>query len=138
MSPTLEDKLAIHELLSRSAYAFDIQDMDMLEACFTEDARFSMRIAGGDLVGPFEGRAAIMTLMTDSIDVQTDVRKHVISNIFFDEGADQPMVTSNLTLISTENGETNVLTAGFYRDTVVKDKDGWRVSNRFIELDRAY
>ena len=138
MSPTLEDKLSIHELLSRSAYAFDIQDLPMLEACFTEDAEFSMRIGGGDLVGPFEGRAAIMTLMADSIDVQTDVRKHVISNIFFDESANQPMVTSNLTLISTENGETKVLTAGFYRDTVVKEDGGWRVSNRFIELDRAY
>jgi len=138
MSPTLEDKLAIHELLSRSAYAFDIQDLPMLENCFTADAEFSMRIGGGDLVGPFEGRKAIMKLMADSIDVQTDVRKHVISNIFFDENGDLPMVTSNLTLISTENGETNVLTAGFYRDTVVRDNDGWRVSNRFIELDKAY
>jgi len=138
MSLTVEDKLAIHELLSRSAYAFDVQDLTMLEACFTAEAEFSMRIAGGDLVGPFVGRPAIMKLFEDSIAVQTDVRKHVISNIFFDETADQPSVTSNLTLISTENGETDILTAGFYRDTVVIDNGEWRVANRFIDLDRAY
>ena len=138
MSLTLEDKLAIHELLSRSAYAFDVQDLTMLEACFTAEAELSMRIAGGDLVGPFVGRAAIMKLFEDSIEVQTDVRKHVISNIFFDETADKPSVTSNLTLISTENGETDILTAAFYHDTVAIDNGEWRVTNRFIDLDRAY
>ena len=138
MSLTVEDKLAIHELLSRSAYAFDVQDLTMLEACFTAEAEFSMRIAGGDLVGPFVGRPAIMKLFEDSIAVQTDVRKHVISNIFFYETGDKPSVTSNLTLISTENGETDILTAAFYQDTVTLENGEWRVANRFIDLDRAY
>ena len=58
MSVSLEDKLAIHELLSRSAYGLDERDTDMLAATFAENANFSMRIGGGDLVGPFETRAA--------------------------------------------------------------------------------
>ena len=68
MSLSAEDKLAIAELLARSAYAFDEQDLEMLEACFTPDAVFSILIKGGDMIGPFEGRDAVMKLYSDSMD----------------------------------------------------------------------
>lgn len=138
MSLTVEQKLAIHELLSRAAYAYDVRDMKMLERCFAKDARFSMRIAGGDLIGPFEGRDAIMELMTGSLNEQTDVRRHVISNIFFDDSSPETTVVSNLTLMATEKGEIQVLTTGVYRDTVVEEGGIWCISQRHIDLDKAY
>ena len=95
MSISLEQKLAIHEMLSRAAYAYDERDVPMLDACFADHASFSMRIARGDLIGPFEGREAIMGLMTGSMEEQTDVRRHVVSNIFFDESANVTTVISN-------------------------------------------
>ena len=97
-----------------------------------------MRIAGGDLIGPFEGRDAVMGLMSGSMDEQTDVRRHVISNLFFDESAEVTTVVSNLTLVATENGKIELLTAGVYRDEVVEEEGAWRVSRRHIELDKAY
>ncbi len=138
MSLSAEEKLAIHELFARWAYAYDERDEAMLADCFTEDADFSMRIAGGDLVGPFEGREAIMVLMTGSMAEQTDVRRHVVSNIFFKSEGDQPEVISNLTLLATENGEIQLLSAGIYRDTVVKQGDSWRLSHRHLDLDKGY
>ena len=138
MSLSVEEKLAIHELLSRAAYAYDERDVGMLEDSFTEDASFSMRIAGGDLVGPFEGREAIMKLMTDSMESQSDVRRHVVSNIFFDESGDSPVAISNLTLMATENGEIQLLSAGVYKDTVVNLDGVWRVSRRHLDLDKGY
>lgn len=139
MSITVEQKLAIHELLARGSYAYDDRDMAMLEDCFTSDASLTMRIAGGDLVGPFAGRDAIMGLMSGSMAEQTDVRRHVISNIFFDESEQEPTVISFLTLIATENGETRLLSAGTYRDTVELDDGGrWRIAKRHIELDNSY
>ena len=60
-------KLAIQELMSRVAYGLDNRDVDMLAGCFATDAAFTMRIAGGDLMGPFENRDGIMKLMTDSM-----------------------------------------------------------------------
>ena len=138
MTLTLEQKLAVHELLGRAAYAYDERDLVMLEDCFSADARFSMRIAGGDLVGPFEGREAIMGLMKGAMEAQTDVRRHVISNIFFDEGAEQPTVVSNLTLVATEDGEIRLLSAGVYRDTVVEQGGRWRVLARHLELDKEH
>ena len=138
MSLTLEDKLAIHELLSRSAYAYDEKQLDMLEACFTADAVFSIRIAGGDLVGPFKGREDIMSLYRSSLETQTDVRRHVVSNIFFERETGNPVVISNLTLMATENGAIKLLTAGIYRDEVEHSADGWRLRNRHLDLDRPY
>jgi 3-phenylpropionate/cinnamic acid dioxygenase small subunit len=138
MSLTLQDRLAIHELLSRSAYGFDEGQLQMLEDCFTEDAVFSIRIAGGDLVGPFNGREEIMGLYRSSIDSQTDVRRHVVSNIFFESEGDDPVVISNLTLMATENGEIKLLTAGIYRDTVRTTTAGWRLLKRHLDLDRPY
>ncbi len=139
MSVTLEEKLAIHELLSKASYAYDARDLDMLAACFTPDATLTMRIAGGDLVGPFDGRDAIMGLMGGSMAEQTDVRRHVVSNIFFDDSADGTAVKSFLTLVATENGETRVLSTGVYHDTVVADDAGaWRLAQRYIELDNSY
>jgi 3-phenylpropionate/cinnamic acid dioxygenase small subunit len=138
MSLSIEDKLAIHELLARWAYAYDERETAMLADCFTENANFSMRIAGGDLVGPFAGREAIMELMTGSLDEQTDVRRHVVSNIFFEAEGDQPRVISTLTLMATENGEIQLLSAGVYRDTVVNEAGVWRLVNRHLDLDKAY
>ncbi|MFT5032276.1 MAG: 3-phenylpropionate/cinnamic acid dioxygenase small subunit [Bacteroidia bacterium] len=138
MSLNLEQKLDIHELLSRAAYAYDEREEQMLAAGFAQDAQFSMRIAGGDLIGPFAGREEIMKLMTGSMAEQSDVRRHIISNIFFDESGDLPMAISNLTLVATENGEIKVLSAGVYRDTVVHEDGQWRVLNRYLELDKPY
>ena len=139
MSMPLEDKLAVHELLSRAAFGYDERQLDMLAACFTPDATFSMRIAGGDLVGPFEGREAIMGLMTSSMESQTDVRRHVISNIFFDtESSDDIEVVSNLTLLATENSNIQLLSAGVYHDRVNKTQDGWQIQHRHLDLDTGY
>lgn len=139
MNLALEEKLAIHELLSRSAYGLDERDVELLASTFAEDARFSMRIGGGDLVGPFETRAGIMQLMTDSMAEQTDQRRHVVSNIFFDgDNNGNPVVVSNLSLIATENSEIQILSAGVYRDVVVKVGGGWEILDRYLELDKPY
>lgn len=138
MSLSVEDKLAIHEMFSRWAYAYDERELDMLRACFSSEANFSMRIAGGDLIGPFEGVDAIMGLMTGAMEEQTDVRRHLISNIFFTQESGNPEVTSNLTLLATENDEIKLLSAGIYRDVLVKEGDTWRILSRHLELDKAY
>jgi 3-phenylpropionate/cinnamic acid dioxygenase small subunit len=138
MSLSLEQKLAIHELLARAAYAYDERDMDALESSFDLHAAMTMRIARGDLIGPFEGRPGIMQLMTNSMAEQTDVRRHVISNIFFESTGEQPVVISNLTLLATQDGVASLLATGVYRDTLVEDSGTWRIRSRHVELDSSY
>jgi len=130
------DKLAIHELLSRAAYSFDERKLDVLEQCFTVDATMLVNITGSGEVGPFEGRETIMKLMSDTLAAQTDVRRHVISNFFFEaEGKKAATVVSSLVVSSVENGEINVIISGIYRDDVVKVGGDWRISHRHLNLD---
>jgi 3-phenylpropionate/cinnamic acid dioxygenase small subunit len=138
MNLSLEQRLPIHELLGKAAYAYDQRDLDLLESCFDIDAVMSMRIAGGDLIGPFEGRDAIMQLMKNSMAEQTDVRRHVVSNIFFESTGEQPVVISNLTLLSTQGGVASLLATGIYRDTVVEEAGSWRLRSRHLDLDSTY
>ncbi len=138
MALAAADKLAIQELLGRAAYGYDERDMDMLASCFASDASLTMRVAGGELIGPFEGRESILGLMRDSMARQGDVRRHVVSNIFFLEEGARPVVVSNLTLLATGSGETALLSAGVYRDTVARAGAGWQLARRHIDLDSPY
>lgn len=133
------DKLAIHELLSRAAYGLDEHDLDRIEACFAPEASMTVKIAGMDPIGPFEGRDAIMGLMRDSVETQTEKRRHVVSNIFFEaEGESEATVMSNLTLFGTEDGANKLITTGVYRDMVTKTGDDWLIASRDISLDLPY
>lgn len=132
-------KLAIHELLGRSAYALDERHLEMLEETFTEEASFEIDIKGVEGTLSFEGRDAIMGLMTDSMAEQTDQRRHVVTNVFFEEvGEESARLISNITITSVEHGQIRLVTSGLYRDEVVLQSGGWRIARRRIELDMPY
>lgn len=132
-------KLEVHELLSRAAYALDERDLEMLAACFAPEANFLLSIAGADPIAPLIGHAAIMGLMRTSMDAQTDKRRHVVSNIFFEtEGDTEARVLSNLTLFGTENGAARLICTALYRDRVVRRDGRWLLAERSIHLDSPY
>ena len=133
------DKLKIHELLSRAAYYFDERKLEELGACFAPSATMLVRIAGVGDVGPFEGRDAIMKLMSDTLESQIDVRRHVLSNFFFEaESKKSATVVSSLVVCSVENGQINVIISGIYRDQVVRKGDEWRIQHRHLDLDLPF
>jgi hypothetical protein len=133
------DKLAIHEVINRSAWSYDAARLDVLGDCFADDAKMSFRIAGGDSIGPYVGREAIVKLIRDSLDSQNDQRRHVISNVFFEcEEMDGAVALSNLTLLAVAEGEVRVLTTGIYRDVFVLQSGTWQIRERFLELDLPY
>ena len=133
------DKLAVHELLSRAAYSFDERDLDVLEQCFAPDANMLVNIADGQTFGPFEGREAIMQLMKGTLDSQTDTRRHIISNFIFEAEGDQcATVLSSIVLIATEHDKINVITSGIYRDLVEKNNDNWQIKDRLLNLELGF
>ena len=134
-----ESKGQIVELLHRSAYALDHKDLDTLARCFDAAATFRLAIDGVDEVSEFSGLEAIMGLMKGALDAQTDVRRHVVSNIWFEAaGASEATVVSYLSLMATENGETQLITTGIYRDVVTNHSGDWLISARDLQLDRPY
>lgn len=127
---------SIADLLARYAWAYDTHDWDALAACFTPDASLSLRVAGGDLAGPFRGHAEIMRLMRDSAAAQDDRRRHVCTNLVVDpSGPGTATARSYLTLISVKDGRLEVLATGTYTDEVVQAGESWRLRTRHIELD---
>jgi hypothetical protein len=113
--------------------------MDVLEQCFTADASVMVDITGVGEVGPFEGREAIMQLNSDTRAAQTDVRRHVISNFFFEsEKKKSARIISSLVVFSVENGEISVIISGIYRDDVVRKDGVWRIKNRRLDLDLPF
>lgn len=142
-APDLAARAVIGDLLSRAAVALDEREDAVLASCFAEDALFSLRIAGGDLIGPFEGREGIMGLMRGAWDEQTDKRRHVVSNIFYPPAEEATVagaipVVSYLSLFATEHGEVTLLCTGIYRDEIVVDGSRCELVRRHLDLDKAY
>jgi 3-phenylpropionate/cinnamic acid dioxygenase small subunit len=132
-------KLKIQELLSRAAYYFDERRLADLANCFSVDATMLVNIAGVGDVGPFDGREAIMQLMSQTLDSQTDVRRHVISNFFFEaEEKKAATVVSSLVVFSVENGEIKAIISGIYRDEVIRKGGVWRIRDRRLDLDLPF
>ena len=138
----------IAELLSRAAFYLDQKDVPSLADCFHRQARFTLTIEGNEPV-VYDGLEAIVGLMQGALDAQTDVRRHVISNLFFREtaeesgeepGEEQAEVVSYLTLAATENGHTQVITTGIYTDRVTQSgtDGGFVILDRDLYLDRPF
>jgi hypothetical protein len=130
----------LENVLNRYSIAYDQNDMTEMADTFADSAVLTMRIQGGDLIGPFEGKEAVMKLMTDSLASQTDQRRHVTTNVVVRTETDTTAsVESYLTLISIEGGKAGLLSTALYQDELVKEADGaWRFTKRHIELDLPY
>jgi len=132
-------KLKIHELLGRAAYAFDERNIEALQQCFSPEATMLVNIADGQSFGPFNGREAIMGLMTATLDAQTDMRRHIISNfIFEEEGDDRARVLSTVVVTSAENGQIKLVTSGAYDDIVTRADDAWQIVERKLKLELGF
>ena len=134
----MADKQAVTEAVNRGGMAYDVADVAALADAFTVDGTFKMTIAGGPEIR-FEGREAIRQLFADSLAAQDDQRRHVISNLCFDdETADSITAKSYLTLLVVKDGALTVLSCGMYTDRFVLDSGTWRMRERFLQLDRGY
>jgi hypothetical protein len=134
----MPDRAAIEDLANRYSLAYDTADLDGIEATFTEDASFSMVIAGGDKLS-FGPREAIMKLMRDSMSAQTDQRRHINTNLIVEGEQDGVTRTKHyLTLVATEGGEISLLSAGLYSAEIVDDGGSLRFRSLHLDLDKAY
>ena len=134
----MPDRASIENLLNRYSLAYDTPDLEALESVFTEDATFSLVIAGGDRIA-FEPRDAIMKLMRDSLSAQTDQRRHINSNLIVEGEADGVTRTRHyLTLVATENGAISLLSAGVYSAEIVEQDGVLRFRSLHLDLDKAY
>ncbi|EAU62920.1 ring hydroxylating beta subunit family [Stigmatella aurantiaca DW4/3-1] len=127
---------SVANLVAEYALAYDERDWDALIECFTPDASLTLRVAGGDRVGPFRGHAEIMRLMRGSAAAQDDRRRHVCTNLMVSPtGSGMAAARSYLTLLSVRDRRLTVLSTGTYTDEVALTEGTWRLRTRHLELD---
>ncbi len=112
--------------------------MAALADCFTDGAVFRMALPEGDPV-VFEGKEAIMAMMTETLDSQSDQRRHCNSTIVV-HGTENGVTrtTHYLTLLATEGGEIRLISAGVYKLEIVEDGGRLRMRRLDLALDRPY
>lgn len=130
---------AITELLARYTWAHDSRDFDALQACFTESAVYTMRIADGPASTPTQGGEAIAALVKSFKEKQTDQRRHLITNVVADEvSEDAAIVRSYVTVFATEGDTSRLVTTGVCTDELVKTGGSWKFSRKDMHLDKGF
>lgn len=135
-----EDRWLISDALSKYVWGYDEGDFALLGDAFTEDAVATGKVANSELGwGPMNGRKEIVGALSSIRATQTDQRRHTVSNILFDELTDTTAkVRCNLVLVATENGLPRLVSGGWYRYTLVKQGEIWRINRQDALLDSAF
>ena len=131
-----DDVLEIEQLLYRYARAIDAKDWKALEQVFTPDARIHYAVERGAELSAGELGVWLAGAMT--IFKQT---QHVVTNPLVEVDGDAARCTSYLTAThlqvrKSDGVELRTTEGSMYGDTLVRTRDGWRISSR--RLDRLW
>jgi len=132
------ERLAVQQTLARYAFALDHADPATLEGLLTEDAVWTAGVAGEAEQGPVTGRAAIVDLVRDATETQTDQRRHHLINMVSRRvDAGTAAAWAYLMLTSNAGGSATVIATGFYTFTLRHTEGGWRIAEVSVGLDNA-
>jgi ketosteroid isomerase-like protein len=128
------DRLAIHELLARYAWALDTGDLDALVACFTPDAVVIEQVFEDP--DRWEGHVGIRRLGQHYFSAPGfPGRQHHVTQVLID-GDDSLARVRAFTFVTECRGEPPFVLrfAGYYEDQVVKRHGEWLFTQRVIRL----
>jgi len=131
---TLEDKLAIGELVARFAHCSDYGDWDTLATLYTNDIETEMEGI------PLRFRGIDEQIEHAKVSEQQTAGKnrHYNFNLFIVE--EEGEVRAHYMFMNVNAGGTpmaaNIVVSGRMRDTVVKTGDGWKIARRLVRFDQ--
>lgn len=134
MSLNAEDRAGINELLSRYAWAMADKDWTAWRATLTSDATVDYTTAGG-VAGTADEAMAWLEQTMGGFDItMSAVGNAVIEPT--DNDDDTANVRSLYRMVMRIPGEppTYLEASGWYRDTVVRSANGWRIADRFEQM----
>ncbi len=135
MSGTVEDILAIQELIARYPLVVDERNWDGLDDLFTPDAVIDLSAFGGPVGDP----AAVKTFLVDSMKLFKRTQHMMgLPHIELDgDRASARTSCSNPMVVDNGDGTTTVWLIGlWYDDQFVRTAQGWRLSAR--KQERCY
>jgi 3-phenylpropionate/cinnamic acid dioxygenase small subunit len=129
---TIDDRMAISELLARYSHTFDSGDADGWADCFTKDGTFEGR------KGKTEGRQALKDYALAAIPRGT--YRHFVGNVVIDpDDSDVSAARVKSYMIYYEVTAEGIVfkTTAIQRDRVVKQAGQWKIRERVITVDAA-
>jgi 3-phenylpropionate/cinnamic acid dioxygenase small subunit len=137
MSLDISVRQQVENTLCRYALAVDDRDLAKILDIFAEDATFSVRIEGGELLR-FAGHDGITQLMAANLSPDIHFR-HIINNFVLREASgNSARSEAYLTLYRIQDGAVKLLTTGRYHDSWQQEDGVWRIRERLCEVDLAY
>jgi hypothetical protein len=126
---TVDDRLAIHELLAMHGHLVDAGELDRLDEVLTPDSVYDVSDLGSE---PLHGIAAVREASL-ALGPGNPVGHHVTNVVL--TAVDGATVHARSKGIGVNaDGTTGSAT---YEDTVVRGDDGWRISYRRVLARRA-
>lgn len=89
--------------------------------------------------GPVTGRAAILDLVRQSAEAETEQRRHHVLNVALHSGdSTAAQGHAYVLLTSNEGGSSVVLAAGFYRFRLAYVEGAWRIADMLLGTDNNW
>lgn len=133
---TLEDKIAIQELVARFAHCSDYGDWEGLEKLYTDDVVTEME--GIPLT--YDGIAQQVEHAKESDRQAGGKNRHYNFNLYIEEEGDA--VYAKYFFVNANAGgapmSAQIVTTGRMKDTVVKTGDGWKIARRYVTFDQTF
>jgi uncharacterized protein (TIGR02246 family) len=139
---SIEDKLAIEEIIARYSYTYDSRDAEGFAQLFVEDGVFEVFVPGKTTASVrLQSRTEIREWAAQRLHERDGgfTSRHYQSGILFDELTGNSALTRTMVLV-THQGVTEAAprptVSGVYRDRWRKTHTGWRFAHRAAHLDR--
>jgi 3-phenylpropionate/cinnamic acid dioxygenase small subunit len=129
MSVSLEDRMAVTDVISRHGHLVDAGELDRLGELFTPDVTYDVSALGGE---PLVGLAAIVAASL-RLGPGNPVAHHV-TNVVVDR-LDHDRVTARSKGFGVRADGT--IGSVVYQDILVRSPDGWRISHRTVRPRRT-
>jgi hypothetical protein len=128
----------LQELMTRFLVGVDEQDAAGVRAVLCEDVRNTM-VVDGQRMDPPAGREALLAYLADFWKVQTDQRRHVLSNALVESDSPrEPVLSFYLTLYATQDKKVRTVATGRYVVRYRADGDDARIQNIDLTLDGPF
>ncbi len=125
---SVEDRIAVDDLLTRYATAIDALDWELLDTVFTGEAHLDYRSAGGA-----EGSYPEVRQWLAEVLPLFDITQHLVVNREFgrrDGGIHARSCFLNVNRLQVEGKPWQFTVGGRYHDSLVDTPSGWRIAHR--------
>jgi len=133
---SVEDRLALQDLIAAYSWALDTGDTEGLVACFTEDARMVEEVFEDPDI--WEGHEGIRGLARHYFNAHGfPGRQHHVTQVQYSPQGDGSVKLRGFAFVTECAGEPPYLLrfTGWYDDHAVKEADGqWRFRTRTVRL----